>query len=54
MKITIDVRFSETPPPPGKPDVLDGWPLSVLCGFVFGQTASAYRTLWLMKLALVP
>ena len=27
-KITIDVRFPETPPPPGKPDVLDGWPLT--------------------------
>ena len=27
LKITIEVRFSKTPPPPGKPDVLNGWPL---------------------------
>ena len=29
LKITIDVRFFKTPPPPGKPDVLNGWPLTV-------------------------
>ena len=27
LKITIDVRFFKTPPPPDKPDVLNGWPL---------------------------
>ena len=30
LEITIDVRFSKTPPPPGKPDVLNGWPLTRL------------------------
>ena len=27
-EITIDVRFSKTPPPSGKPDVLNGWLLN--------------------------
>ena len=31
LEITIDVRFSKTPPPPGKPDVLNGWPLKHFC-----------------------
>ena len=29
LEITIDVQFSKTLPPPGKPDVLNGWPLIV-------------------------
>ena len=36
-KITIDVRFPETPPPPGKPDVLDGWPLIYLIECILCQ-----------------